>query len=272
MLIVRPFLMVAVLFSACVAGAASNPPAPAARQSSRQEQKQPAEQKKETDSDKRGTKDAPLVVEMITARNGEETTTQQAAYDHEKTFNEKLIAYGTVGLAIITAFLAWFTFRLWKATGKLVLGAESTAERQLRAYLLNNNDEVMEHNGGRVKVTVRIKNFGQTPAHKMRSWLFVGFYKFPLDVPLDQPDYVKGSLSPLGPTAIITQSVELPAPLNHTEIKAILKGEGAIYVSGELFYSDVFDIGRFTKFRYVSTGSDFEHCKLVICNEGNEAT
>jgi hypothetical protein len=130
----------------------------------------------------------------------------------------------------------------------------------------------MEHNGGRVKVTIRIKNFGQTPAHKLRSWSFIGFYKFPLEVPLDTPDYVGASLSTLGPTGIITQYAELPSALNQAEFNAVLKGDGAIYVSGELFYIDVFNVERSTKFRFVSTGSDFEHCKLAICNEGNEAT
>ena len=235
---------------ATTARAESNPPATATLQDGKQEQK------KETDSDKRGTKDAPLVVEMI------------PAHENEKSFNEELIAYGTLALAIVTALLAWFTFHLWRATGKLVVGAE----RQLRAYILHNNDEEMEHNGGRIKVTVRIKNFGQTPAHKLRSWLFIGLYKFPLDVPLDTPDYANGSLSTLGPTGIITQSAELPAALNQAEFNAVLKGEGAIYVSGELFYFDVFNVERSTKFRFVSTGNDFSHCKLAICNEGNEAT
>ncbi len=206
MLTVRFFLMTTLLFSAGMAEAASNPPATATLYNGKQEQK------KETDSDKRGTKDAPLVVEMI------------PAHENEKSFNEELIAYGTLALAIVTALLAWFTFRLWRATGKLVVGAENTAERQLRAYILHNNDEEMEHNGGRIKVTVRIKNFGQTPAHKLRSWLFIGFYKFPLDAPLDTPDYANGSLSTLGPTGIITQSAELPAALNQAEFNAVLKG------------------------------------------------
>jgi len=121
MLIVRRFLMAALLFYAGVAGAASSPLAPATRESGRQEQGQPAELKKEAGSDRRGTKDAPLIVEMIPARTRDETAQQQAAYEYEKTFNERLIAFGTVGLAIITAFLAWFTFRLWRATGKLVV-------------------------------------------------------------------------------------------------------------------------------------------------------
>lgn len=254
MLTTRFFVIGILLFSTNMAGATSNPPITATSQNGKQEQK------KEANSDKRGTKDVPLVVEMI------------STHENNKSINEELIAYGTLALAIVTAFLAWFTFRLWKATGKLVVGAENTAERQLRAYILHNNDEEMDHNGGRIKVTVRIKNFGQTPAHKLRCWLFMGFYKFPLDVPLDAPDYEKGSLSTLGPTGIITQTIELPAALNQAEFNAVLKGEGAIYVSGELYYFDVFNVERSTKFRFVSTGNDFSRCKLAVCNEGNVAT
>ncbi len=109
-LIVRTFLIIAFLFSVGMAGAASNPPAPATLQSAKQEQV--AEPKKEANSDKRGTKDAPLIVEMIPAQISVEIAKQQAAHKHEKSLNEKLITYGTAVPAMATALLAWFTFRL----------------------------------------------------------------------------------------------------------------------------------------------------------------
>jgi hypothetical protein len=49
---------------------------------------------------------------------------------------EAVTAAATVVLAILTLTLALGTFGLWLATRRLVRGAEDTAERQLRAYVL----------------------------------------------------------------------------------------------------------------------------------------
>ena len=68
-------------------------------------------------------------------------------------------------IVAFTAALFFATWLLWSATKSLVVGAERTAERQLRAYVYFKETKV---DFAARKVAYRIDNFGQTPAHKVR--------------------------------------------------------------------------------------------------------
>lgn len=78
-------------------------------------------------------------------------------------------------VAIFTAVLAFATYFLWRATVRLVRGAEKTAERQLRAYVLGNGGSIrifQANDGNRgLEAHYELKNFGQTPATRFRSWI-----------------------------------------------------------------------------------------------------
>src|SRR5437879_12201204 len=83
-------------------------------------------------------------------------------------------------LALLNALLVLYTARLWHATRTLVLGAEDTAKRQLRAYISLEHIFFIESgltntgmsylSGDDYSVKIRIRNHGQTPAHQMTIW------------------------------------------------------------------------------------------------------
>jgi hypothetical protein len=105
---------------------------------------------------------APISI-SITAPEGHEAKESTA---------EWVTAWGTLALAGVTfllfvgtAFLAWFTYKLWKKTGDLVEETNDEAKRGLRAYVAV--EEIYFAKGG---VKVRIKNYGKTPAHEVTLW------------------------------------------------------------------------------------------------------
>jgi hypothetical protein len=74
--------------------------------------------------------------------------------------------------AVATAFIAYFTFtlkrstdNLWRITNDTLEHSEKTAERQLRAYVSANTADVA-FAGTEIKVLLKVKNSGQTPAYK----------------------------------------------------------------------------------------------------------
>ncbi len=72
---------------------------------------------------------------------------------------------------ITDSLLVIFTLLLWIATRGLVTGAEKTAKRQLRAYMCLEN--IVYERNELPLLYLRIKNFGNTPAHNIRFiwWL-----------------------------------------------------------------------------------------------------
>jgi len=52
---------------------------------------------------------------------------------------------------------------------------------------------------------------------------------------------------------------------------AIVKEEGALFLHGELLYTDIFKKKRFTRFCLYSTGEAFKNGKFAYYHEGNDA-
>jgi hypothetical protein len=70
-------------------------------------------------------------------------------------------------LVIFNGLLVLYTARLWYSTRDLVTGAEDTAKKQLRSYVAL---ESIDHDppvvtGVARGIKIRVKNYGQTPAH-----------------------------------------------------------------------------------------------------------
>ncbi len=92
----------------------------------------------EASADKqRGTKGGPLVVEVASPIPDKAATATEQAEKNEKAFNEFLIAYGTValaivtlGLVVVTGVLARYTYGLYKETKVLREGADAAGNRQ----------------------------------------------------------------------------------------------------------------------------------------------
>ena len=123
---------------------------------------------------------------------------------------------GTV-IGIATFILALITAFLWDATRDLVVGAETAAERQQRAYVgvesimldcpsVNIPDyKPVPVSAGTVItdfVVLNIQNFGATPANKVYTWVnwFTAPYPESLPLNFDYPDWT----TPLAPDVEIS--------------------------------------------------------------------
>jgi hypothetical protein len=82
--------------------------------------------------DQFGTDKFPLVVKTIPSNSTEAQTKQEEQEEKkEHANNERNIMYATVVLAIVTAILAFFTFRLWSATKTMVESTDTFSKDQL---------------------------------------------------------------------------------------------------------------------------------------------
>lgn len=178
--------------------------------------------------------------------------------------------YAMEGISNAMRTSATASYESAKAAHKLVERNDTNAQTQLRAYVLLDNEQILEHNNGKIKVTVQWKNFGQTPAHKVKSSLFIAFFPLPLTDPLEVPIKDNPSAGNIAPGATTKQFIDLPRALNAMEFNAVINGECAIYVWGRTDYIDVFGFERKTTIRYVSGGGDFRTCRLAVTEEGND--
>ena len=108
----------------------SNPPSPAPPESKQQEQAKTGERNQRASKEERGSHTSPLIVEVLPPKGADETAKQQHEYEYAKSFYDRLIAWATVALAIVTIGLAVFTALLWLATYRLAQDAKQTATRQ----------------------------------------------------------------------------------------------------------------------------------------------
>jgi len=258
-----PPLIVAFLLYFGTVGATSNPLTLTLPESSKQEQIQTIEPNNNSYSTQRGTNNTPLVVEV------------QDAHEYEKIRNENLIANGTVVLALVTAFLAWFTFRLWKSTSKLVDDAEKTARRQLRAYVMVPHvsiKNIKQQNGIEdCFVYIAVKNFGQTPATYCKYWVNLSANEYPLKTPLEKHVSNKdGGVGVIAPSDTFFIRTKIPLLSNGNEIHG---GCYALYVYGQFSYNDAFGSKKNTDFRFTRNGEGWtSDGEMEVCEEGNEAT
>lgn len=178
-------------------------------------------------------------------------------------------------IALFTVILGIATWLLWRATKSLVEGAERTAERQLRAYV-SVTKAVLEHFGynDKPKITVEVRNSGQTPAYKLRCNLVVFAGPFPLtEVVLLEEGNAPSLLGP-GESSIL--STPLGAPLTSAENAKIIAGGGAIYARGIITYVDAFSTKRTTKYSTAFRGTG-QHpgpgavLPMTHTDDGNEA-
>lgn len=176
-------------------------------------------------------------------------------------------------MMFFTLVLAIASGGLWWATRKLVLGAEDTARRQLRAYVSVKLDGQMFYGSdGCLNAPFITKNSGVTPTNEMKCSFFIGLFRFPLDTELDPPTFPPASSNAaLFPGEQVRQYAALPAKINDSELSVIKKSEAAIFVWGEVRYLDAFNTERSTRFRMYSTGPDFGRGELAYHHERNNA-
>ena len=283
------------------ASQASNPPAPTPSESKKQEQPKATERDQETSKDERGTKNEPLIIEILPADNADEIARRKSQHEEDKSFYDSLIAWATIALAVVTTGLAVFTGRLFYATNTMVKDAkatgerqaeemkesleianrsaqasertvktmEGTAERRLRAYVAVETISINEvFAGGTPYTEVRIKNFGQTPAYK-----FSCLGGITLGTSFDILPPATGSIitpqSGLPPTATVVHKDGARRPLKPEEIAALTTGAQTLWVYGIITYRDAFGIDRFTNYRFMIGGGVGIHNTMCTCEEGN---
>lgn len=177
--------------------------------------------------------------------------------------------------AVFTALLFAATFFLWLATRSLVNDGKQNAERQLRAYLLVTKGEigVPEAIPDNTIINLTVRNFGNTPAYSTTIWADMVYDRDPLVGTLVGTRNPKVSTTIFGPGGRQTTSF-YKTSLNESQKHAMAHHHGAaIYVFGEIRYTDAFGKKRCTKFRCVQRGGpEFRDKPMAFCDEGNEAT
>jgi len=209
------------------------------------------------------------------AQDDNNNAVKQQKSEENKTPNDKLIAWSTVILALVTTALAVFTALLWKATNKLVESAKDTAVRQLRAYINISQGIVLNFDDPLNRIfRLDIKNLGQTPAYEVSTVFKCIVREFPLDKnkPLEKvsPEDHK-IFSVMGPNCEYRRDMTVPYNGEWVEPK-IKDGSTAIYGYGEIRYSDTFGIHRVTEFRYMCKGDGISIGGVAPCEEGNYST
>lgn len=209
-----------------------------------------------------------LKIEQSVAQTKTDTKQQ-----YKKKENDWLTRLLADPIAIFTFLLVLATFALWWATRRLVIGAEQTAHRQLRAYVSIKHDEKMFcSDNGSLVAPVIVKNHGNTPAHSLVCCVYICLHKWPLEIELDSSVFAENaSQTTLAPGEQIRQYAELPRELNQQEIKAITQQSGAIVVWGEVRYTDAFGKLRKTSLCLYSTGNDFSRGELAYHHYGNDS-
>lgn len=175
-------------------------------------------------------------------------------------------------VAAFTALLFFATLALWLSTRNLVRGADKTAERQLRAYLVPSGTEIEQIPGG-FRMTVALRNTGQTPAFKVRvmSESFGGSY--PLEgehahaPPRDDYSTIIGS----GDEFHCLRRIFSDSP--DETLSNVRAGEMGLWIQGWATYDDCFGKPHHTKFRSVFGGPLVSGGELLLHadREGNEA-
>jgi hypothetical protein len=146
--------------------------------------------------------------------------------------------YGIAITAIATILLTFVTGGLvWVGYVQL-----RTTRAQLRAYAFVESAHIEGVAIGQTpRANVTIKNFGQTPAFRLRQWARMGFQSFPLVGPI--PKTAEDTITaerPLAPGGVF--HVRLGRrEIDSETITALQNGTHAIFIAGEIFYRDIFN-------------------------------
>lgn len=167
------------------------------------------------------------------------------------------------------------------AAESAVTVARDTAKRQLRAYV-----SVETIGAGRVApgepilLTMRIKNYGATPALRLAPAHAIVVRKRPYDCGGQTEEIVAhtGEIDAvprhvLHPGSDVTIQCRSDFNLSATAFDNIKADRSAVFVSGFAIYRDIYDEEHVTRFRMEFSGDQcFRTGKMRISPEGNEAT
>jgi hypothetical protein len=230
--------------------------------------------KENPQSEQTVTIELPPTINISVGGQLEMKANNEHAERHEEGTNwaDRLVALFTALLVIVTAWLVYYTKNLWAATGQLVKGAESTAQKQLRAYVMIKRVEMVHITPNpsvdfhEEWIYVKFKNFGQIPATQLTYRFVIGTAENPLRSPL-LGENVPQLVGVIAPNDTFTAMMKLEN-IDRPDERA------ALYIFGEVQYFDGFVPDRITRMRYMRAGGDdwLRQGRLHICQEGNEST
>jgi hypothetical protein len=219
----------------------------------------------------------------------EERAKRDLKAQEEMAFWAKLMFFAAGVEACLTGigvFLVWRTLLHTKRAADAAQDAVSeasaatasaaeTAKRQLRAYVFAENVRIHEVKIGHIpKVTIVVKNTGQTPAYDLTGNFGMGFFDFPFVNLPELPTAKELSKIAIGPQASVNHSAALSVPLEKKHIDALHENRGAIAVTGKINYRDAFNGNQYTavRLRYTKHSFDEGADTMEVCPDGNEAT
>jgi hypothetical protein len=174
--------------------------------------------------------------------------------------------------AAAAVVIAIFTWTLWRSTRLLWLSGERHSERQLRAYVMVDSVHLLNLAiGGHPEAVITIKNSGQTPATNLTHWAAMGFSTFPLTGPLPRRDRMLPP-RPLAPDATFIVNTGINQALNVATIVGIQRGSHALYVIGEIRYTDAFGKSRETDYLLFCTRDMIDREAMASYDTGNRIT
>jgi hypothetical protein len=155
--------------------------------------------------------------------------------------------------------------------------AESTAERQLRAYIFPSEQKTIDVVlSKRPSSEILIKNSGLTPATNVTAWAGITVANFPLKKELSRatPDFMKtASRRVVGPGGSFKIHAVWDEALTTQHMQMLANGTAAVFIWGEITYVDVFGHTRKTGINSYYGGDTGlrEDGFTTTATDGNEA-
>ncbi len=224
--------MLKIIFLALLStlAAASNPPSPGGGNGDGEHQTNSADKHADTQTDKRGTPEAPFIIQIQQPPSQDAITPEPKHQGEWYTRSDGLIAAFTGGLFIATTGLWIFTALLWcstRATAKAIVSNERPWVGLKTNFPPENGIAV-----GANEIRMVIINIGRTPALKMRVKFIA--HVLPKDADWPLPNNRGESPKPLFPDVLDYHPTIAQA--SETDIKGISDGSLILWVVGRIDY------------------------------------
>ena len=230
---------------------------------------------------------------MTESNEGRTTESTNDIRPHSSTWRENcgamvnlLQKFNGLIIALATVFLFLATLALYCATRDLVVGAEKTAERQLRAYVYASPYRAfhIDNLGGVVQIYTIIGSKGSTFAHQVERSVGVNLLPGPVPEKFEDLGSLKREEGALvlapGAQSFVIQNFRV---ITADELAKIMtpNGDLRIYAFGKITYKDAFGKPRQTTFCYAYFGPErlpfgsgfaFEHWQAKSCDRHNNAS
>jgi hypothetical protein len=169
-------VLIWVVLLAMYTGALSQQPTPRTAKGGQQPQTQSKNAEPAAAKDERGTEQFPIIVKALPSEHTYTKTQSEQQHEEEKATYDRLVAYSTVALAVITFFLALYTAKLWKATVNLGKDAKEAAARQaseMQESLMISKDSAVAAMKSADAAERTVKTMDRTAENQLRAYVYV---------------------------------------------------------------------------------------------------